>query len=69
MPFDYDADASVAVQEREDEDFDDEVRASSRRMPRLDRAICPKCRMLLSVFETRRGKCRTCHTELPGATN
>lgn len=39
-------------------------RRSEKRSPLAERAICPRCRMLLSVFETRARTCATCHMEI-----
>lgn len=68
MFFGDDQDSNVAVQERPEELLHDE-QGESRSSARLERKICPNCRMLLSVIETRMGKCRTCHTELKAESN
>lgn len=59
----YDEDTGVAVRDRMDEEYD-RTDATGRRSDRLERAICPNCRMLLSVIETRIGKCRSCRKEI-----
>ena len=68
MRFGYDDDSNVAVRERHEEDDEREVR-TDRRSPRLERTICPRCRMLLSVIETRAGKCRSCKIEVEAVHN
>jgi uncharacterized CHY-type Zn-finger protein len=68
MSWDYDRDeGNVAVQERPEEDGDD--RRERKRPYELERMICPRCRMLLSVFETRMRKCSTCRTSFDASTN
>ncbi|MFO8082014.1 MAG: hypothetical protein R6V07_17170 [Armatimonadota bacterium] len=68
MFFGDDQDSNVAVRERPEELTHDE-QTTARTSARLEREICPNCRILLSVIETRMGKCRTCHTELKSESN
>jgi uncharacterized CHY-type Zn-finger protein len=65
MPVIYDEDTDVAVRS-DHEDAESEDKPSRSR--RDERIICPNCRMLLSVLETRIGKCRSCHTEVETAS-
>ena len=60
--------AKVAVQDIiEDEQRKDASTTSEFRG--RDRIVCPNCRMLLSVIETRIGECRSCHTEVKPDAN
>jgi|LSQX01.2.fsa_nt_gb hypothetical protein len=63
MNWDAYEDIDVAIREMDDED-DDEREAPRKTKFRLERAVCPRCRMLLSVVETRKGRCSTCHAVL-----
>lgn len=59
----------LEIDDVDEDEVDRTPRPKRGKTRALKRALCPNCRMLLSVFETRTGKCRTCHAEVGAIRN